>query len=363
MAIAVANMAFDNTTETTVCYEVPDPPRPGDGITLHYTDGRLVACFLDERNLVRAKLRGGTPVLRVAPHEKYVRTWTLPGARHTVSGYSRAGDATSFFFKELNWQFGMILRQQPTHVFVTHCHADHSFQLPYFIRRDRPAQFFVPRESARATATFLEASQAFNNNVIADAGHTAASPAGYHIVPVAPGSVFDVDKRYRIRVAACNHSVPCVAYCVSELRSKLAERFRGMPGAELAALRRSGVAVSEEVEAPMFAFLGDTTPEAVFDPSTEAGREILRYPVVFTECTDLEEREHTSGDGGHHTCWPRLRPYVEANPETLFVLMHFGERHRWRDITQFFDDPANKLPNIHPWTPQFPEVYRASAAD
>jgi ribonuclease Z len=115
-------------------------------------------------------------------------------------------------------------------------------------------------------------------------------------------------------------------------------------GKLMALRRREGVAVDQEVRRPLFAFLGDTHVN-VF----ERNPWLLTYPVVITECTYLYDTELERADRVGHIVWSSLKPIVEANPDTLFVLTHFSLRHSDQEVLDFFaDGPPNVLVWAHP---------------
>ncbi|MDX6764933.1 hypothetical protein SIN09_37540, partial [Streptomyces sp. F8] len=171
-----------------------------------------------------------------------------------------------------------------------------------------------------------------------------ALAAGCRLHGVRGGDEFTFGRRgHRVRVVECVHKVPCVGYAFSEprktlrpeyeeLRRALAEQGRGAEfGRILAQRRKEGVEVEREVLRPLFAFLGDTHV-SVFEDNPW----LLEYPVVITECTFLDDAELARADRVGHTVWSRLKPVVEAHPETLFVLTHFSLRHSDRDVLDFF---------------------------
>lgn len=96
---------------------------------------------------------------------------------------------------------------------------------------------------------------------------------------------------------------------------------------------------------PLFAFLGDTHV-SVFEDNPW----LFAYPVIITECTYLDDAELERADRVGHTVWSRLKPVVEAHPDTLFVLTHFSLRHSDQDVLDFFRDerPDNVLLWAHP---------------
>ncbi|MFF5227729.1 hypothetical protein [Dactylosporangium sp. NPDC000521] len=105
---------------------------------------------------------------------------------------------------------------------------------------------------------------------------------------------------------------------------------------------------------PLVAFLGDTRPD-VFTRSPW----LLDYPVVVTGCTFLGDDQLDRARRIGHAVWSELRPIVEANPATTFVLTHFSLRHPDPEIVAFFD--RQTLPNVvasaHPAS-KLPESYQ-----
>ena len=59
-------------------------------------------------------------------------------------------------------------------------------------------------------------------------------------------------------VLPLSHRVPAVGYLICEARDKLKPEFFGVAGTEIAQLRRTGVEVTNRVELPLIAYLGDT---------------------------------------------------------------------------------------------------------
>ena len=56
-------------------------------------------------------------------------------------------------------------------------------------------------------------------------------------------------------------------------------------------------------------------------------RQLFTFPVIIIECTFLhEDKPHEAEERGH-TSWDDLKPYVIANPQTTFVIIHFSLRY------------------------------------
>ncbi|MFD8886774.1 MBL fold metallo-hydrolase [Streptomyces erythrochromogenes] len=284
------------------------------------------------------------------------KTWRIPGTEFTLTGYSRANDKTFFHIPELRCALdaGLAEGRQPETVFLTHTHHDHSKDLDYLAARADGVDIHLPAAAVPYVESFLRASAELNHG----AAYDPALAAGCRLHGVRGGDEFAFGRRgHRVRVVECVHKVPCVGYAFSEprkallpeyeeLRRGLAEQGRGAEfGRILAERRKEGVEVEREVLRPLFAFLGDTHV-SVFEDNPW----LLEYPVVITECTFLDDAELARADRVGHTVWSRLKPVVEAHPETLFVLTHFSLRHSDQDVLDFFRDerPANVLLWAHP---------------
>ena len=278
------------------------------------------------------------------------KTWQIPGTGVTMTGYSRANDKTFFHLPELRCAIdaGLAEGRQPETVLVTHAHADHAADLTYLAARAGGVDIHLPAESVAAAQAFIRASLELNNA-------TAFDPAladGMRIHGVTDGDEFPVGRRgsHTVRVVRCFHKVPCVGYCFSShgraLLPELEALRATMPQADfgrmLAGRRAAGEPVDREVRTPLFAFLGDTHPR-VFDENPW----LFGYPVIITECSFLDDAQAERAERVGHTLWSRLRPVVEAHPDTLFVLTHFSLRHSDAEVIAFFDK-AN-LPNVVVW--------------
>ena len=173
----------------------------------------------------------------------------LPGTPWSLQGHSRAGERTGFWLPELRvfLDAGMNSYKKPLCLLVTHSHSDHSFNVPCLAMSGfdpalRPP-LYVPKRMEAPLRHLCRASQSLNDCV---------DPIDRDVVccvPVAHGDVFDLtgdDGRalnVRVRVVDCCHSVPCVGYTLSTVTQKLKPEYQGLPGKEIAVLRRAGTAI------------------------------------------------------------------------------------------------------------------------
>lgn len=147
---------------------------------------------------------------------------------------------------------------------------------------------------------------------------------------------------FEVDVVLCDHGVPTVSYCFSQVKSKLREEYVGLPGKDIAALRKAGTEVTKEVVSPAFAFICDTSIVVL-----ERYPSILQCPIVIIECTFLFPEERENAVATKHIHWEELKPYIVGNPDVLFVLIHFSMRYRDDEILAFFAE--QNIRNIKVW--------------
>ncbi len=155
-------------------------------------------------------------------------------------------------------------------------------------------------------------------------------------------------KRYMINVIECDHTVPCVGYGFTEIRSKLKPEFEGLTGQQIGAKKREKIEVTADTPFPQFCFLGDSTTK-VFDRSPS----VFNYPVIICECTFLMPDDYDNAVRKKHTHWSDLKPIVMAHPGTTFILYHFSARYRTKEVWSFFEKEKeeNSIGNIVVWIP------------
>src|SRR5205823_7345776 len=86
----------------------------------------------------------------------------------------------------------------------------------------------------------------------------------YVLVPMRAGELHEVRRDFVIRALATHHGGVSLGYSAVSVREKLKPEYMGVPGQELAAMRKRGVEIQYRVEVPLATFLGDTTAGPVF---------------------------------------------------------------------------------------------------
>jgi len=264
-------------------------------------------------------------------------------------GVSRAASGTAIAVPQLKVQLDAgnnVLNFHPDSVFVTHCHADHSFRLTHFVSRSKPPLFFMPQSMVALAESFLLASQSLSNGSPLCFEH-------YEVNHISRGVVGGEDlenvcknRKVRVLTVDCFHAAtPSVGYAFYLEHKVLLPNLKGLSKHEIGQLAKSGEAVTETIQKPLFMFLGDTTPQ-VFESTSTQSFLSNGCKVVFVECSFIEDEDYENATRTGHTHWRDLKPYIEKYPSVIFVLMHFSRRYTKDVVDDFFakeDHPNIRL--------------------
>lgn len=278
--------------------------------------------------------------------------WSIPSTPWTITGFSRAAYRTGFYIPELDIMLdaGPHCLNRPSKVFITHTHGDHIAQLPFTMISDKNEaaiiDVYAPAEAEKLLKRYISA--LFEVNSLTE---EKDMPAGhyYDFRGCTPGQKFLIScnkSPFQVEVVPCDHSIPTVSYCFDEIKTKLKAEYLGLPGKDIAQLKKSGAVITSEVFRPAFAYVCDTSI-AVLDMSPQ----LLSYPYLFIECTFLFPEEVENAIQTKHIHWNSLRPYVESYPNTTFVLIHFSLRYKDAEILDFFSKERliHNISNIKVW--------------
>jgi len=296
-------------------------------------------------------------------HSWWNAKWMIPGTSWHICGYSRSAFRTGFYVPQLNMMLdaGPQNFNKPDHILVTHTHMDHIACLPMTmigdVHGDHQFHIYGPAEAQHHVENYIQAMFCVNA-VSLDV--PVREWFTYHALTAR--DTFGMEAKgvkLDIEVFECCHRIPTVSYGLSEIKNKLCAQYAGLSGPEIVALRKAGTCVTQPVKQRKLAYVCDTSIDVfALNPS------LLQYPVVFIECTFLcpDDPERVGKDGDKvpetqratdtgHIHWQQLKPYVLANPDTLFVLFHFSQRYNDLEILDFFhkacaaqaEDVANEV--------------------
>jgi ribonuclease Z len=263
-------------------------------------------------------------------------------------GVSRAASGTAIAIPQLKIQLdaGMnVYNYHPESVFVTHCHADHTFRLTHFVSRTKPPKFFMPISITDLIESYLFSSQQLSNGAVMspndyDSNHQTIGITGGQTI-----SDFSKNKDLCAHVIDCYHGhVQSVGYAFYLKHKKLCSHLQGVDKSVISKMAKNGEVVTEECELPLFIFLGDTTPEVFESSNPNSAFSFLQngWKLIFVECTFLSDDELDNAIRTGHTHWKQLKPVVQSFPEVTFVLMHFSRRYRKCDVEEFFANELNR---------------------
>ncbi len=207
-------------------------------------------------------------------------------------------------------------------VLFTHAHMDHMGGAAYHaatraLLRMKPPTYVVPRVNAGDFERLFEVWRALDR-----------SDMEHRTVALEPGEEHELSKNLVARAFRSPHSAPCQGYGLWARREKLRPEFQGLPGPELARLRREGVALSTTLETPELAFPGDTLIEVV-----EREEVVRRARVLVLETTFVDERvsvAESRAKGHIHLDEVAERAGLFENEAILMT--HFSARYHAHEI-------------------------------
>lgn len=295
-------------------------------------------------------------------HEHPVWNIPIPGNGNqslSLHGVSVAALKTNFWIPEwrLMLDAGHTSPYNASMIALTHCHSDHSGNLPWHVHgMSPPVKVLLPSQSEESiTQMVVSAIGASECRTAFYGAHQTCKMEGTRddhpvdvsqfaeFIPLNGGSFrsFTLQKQnIKVETFSCDHSVACLGYGFSLVRTRLKGEFQGRK--DIAALKSGGVDVQETYDVPVFAFLGDTT-HRVFDSSPT----IFDYPTIIVECTFLDDSHVEAAASTRHMHWSHLKDVVTKHPRNTFVLIHFSSRYS----SEFVDDLFTRegLPNVVVW--------------
>jgi ribonuclease Z len=271
----------------------------------------------------------------------------LKVGRHTLEGYSIAGDQTAIRVADLNVCFDVgkappAAVRSPV-VLLSHAHQDHLAGVSYYFSnrnfRAMSCGLMVVPEAIRADLTKLM--------------RLWRKLEGYRIPfrfkGVRAGQRFGLRPRLEALAFETRHLVPSLGYCVLEVRQKLMRRYEGWAPERIKAIARRGKPVSRNVRVPIVTYLGDTQLAGLNLPPVVGDSEVL-----IAECTFIRPDHQSRAAAGRHTHAGELAAFLESVDCEHIVLHHFSSRYRPSQIRQMLSKalPASVWRRVHLFLPR-----------
>jgi ribonuclease Z len=271
------------------------------------------------------------------------RTDQLKVCGLTLAGISLGGVQTCLMVPELDLMFdiGAFVRGALRYrtILVTHGHQDHLGTLPYLVSqrhliRVAPPIVHVPREILEPLRTVFAAWSEIEDFKLEVELH-----------PRDPGDRVQVRKDLLATCLRAEHRTPSLAWVVERVTHRLLPRFRGLPGREIAEMRRRGESMTERHVTPLLGYTGDTRIELFLrEPLLRRCRVLVHEVTSWDDRRGVEEIREWG-----HTHVDEMAEHAGAFEGEALVLMHRSQRHSRQQAQQIVSDrfPASVRDRVH----------------
>ena len=244
--------------------------------------------------------------------------------RFTLAGYSVAGEESVIVAPELDCCFdiGKCPREalNVNHVLLSHGHTDHFAGLPYyFAQRDfqgiAGGTALVP---ARLVAPLEE--------LMAVWGRIDGCLPPHKLVAMSPGEEYEIRRDLTVRAFKTQHRPDSLGYALIDVRNKLKGEFADLTGPQIVELKGNGVEITDRVEVPLVAYLGDTGPANYSDLPF-----VAEANVLLIECTFFDAEHTDRARLGRHLHVADLPGVLEGMRNEHIVIIHVTRRTNMSD--------------------------------
>lgn len=248
-----------------------------------------------------------------------------------LQGFSKAGDRTGFmlFPHKILFDCGVRVKQSPPFILNTHCHVDHTGEIPYICNKHKlfnsPSyEIYTPSSTINMLTLLIKSICVLSNpEEINLSDKEILEKQRIKLNPVNAGDKF-VIKDYEIEILEAHHDVQSVGYGISSFSKKLKNEYKALSGKEIGILKKSGVEVQDIIKIPDIAFFCDSTIENLTKHD-----EWKKYPIIVCECTGLDGIK-VSEIG--HTGISELLNVMLENSEKEWVIIHTSRRMKKEDM-------------------------------
>ena len=236
-----------------------------------------------------------------------------------LAGYSVAGEESVVLAPELDCAFdiGKCPREALTinHVLLSHGHMDHVAGLPYyFAQRDFqgiadgvalvPAELDQPLEELMSAWGKVE-------------GHVPPCK----LVGMRDGDDYQIRRGLICRAFSTRHISNSLGYSLIDVRQKLKPEYLELTGREIVALKSKGVEITNRLEVPLVAYLGDTA-RANYSRLPH----VAKARALLIECTFFDADHTRRAKLGKHLHVDDLPEVLEGMENERIILIHVTRR-------------------------------------
>ena len=237
----------------------------------------------------------------------------------TLAGYSVAGEESVIVVPELDCVFD-IGRCPPealtaNHLLLSHGHMDHAAGITYyFAQRDFQD---IPLGAALVPADLVGPLE----DLMTAWGRVEGHVPPHRFVSMLPGDDYEIRRGLIARAFASRHNRGALGYSLIDVRQKLKAEFVGLSGPQIVELKKKNVEITNRVEVPLVAYLGDTAPANYSELPHVANARVL-----LMECTFFDDEHISRARAGKHLHVHDLPEVLEGMNNERIILVHVTRR-------------------------------------
>lgn len=266
----------------------------------------------------------------------------------TLEGFAQGGVRTSIGCPEVGVIFdaGTVI---PTYlrydkVFITHGHPDHIGAITNIVsgrslQKLGPVDVYVPAVIAN------DLKQIFHLWWKINGGHGVRFPVNIH--PLTADMTVELKANLTMHAVKTYHRIDSLGWSVDRTTNKLKSQYVGLPGQEIAALKRKGTIVTDPKTETLLTVPGDTTIDFLLNGSKAQNSKVLVHEVtIWSE--DENNTVEKCKRYGHTHYKEMIRNCERFNGESL-VLCHRSMKYSRKYIEKVLkkEFPASMRDKIH----------------
>jgi len=256
----------------------------------------------------------------------------------TISGASRSAKRTGYLIEPYNiyCDAGIPSDKDPNIVLISHGHYDHVAALYSILSDTTNIPIMMPLSITSSIKRMLDSFKSL------DFGGTKKQFKNYKPITDNEFIIIINKKEIKIKTYNLDHSVPSIAFSISQMTKRLKKQFQNKTSKELGLIKKQQN-IYDDYPINIILFVSDT------------GKSILHtlpfnnHLIVIIECTFIEEEHYEDSIKKKHLHWKDLEPIINENKDTKFILGHFSVRYKNSYLIEKEQELKINYPNITFW--------------
>ena len=242
--------------------------------------------------------------------------WLPP---HRVQGFSVAGEQTVVHVPELEVAFDVgfcprVLVPCPS-IALSHAHMDHIGGLPYWFSQ----RYFQKLPPGKLHCHHAIAQPLLN--MMKGWVDLERQQTPHEVIGMEDGQEVLLKPNIYLRAIEVRHTVPALGFVVIERRNKLKPEFADLPADALREAKARGEAITRQIDIPLVAYTGDTSPGEFL-----VRDEFADARIMIAECTFFEPEHNDRARTGMHLHIDDIVRMLPVWKAEAIVLVHVSRR-------------------------------------